>query len=379
MKPENNYYKNLTIIFTSIIGIVFFLTIFIPDKNFSESENRVLAKSPKFSFERLIDGRYTKKYEKYKTDQFIGRDFFMNTKASSDLLLGKKDNNSVFLSDDGHLIENFLPISDDKIKDNLNSINNFAKKYNNSKTYIGIVPTAISIYEDKLPSFSPIKNQIGYISRFYENLSSTITTLDINSELKKSSNEYLYYKTDHHWTSLAANKAYNVAKDKMKLNNIESKFEQLTVSNDFNGTLTSKSGFSTSNDNIDVYLNTNPNLKVIVTYPEAGKKSSSLYDTSKLKTKDKYSMFLSGNHPITDIRTTAETTNSIIIFKDSYANCFIPFLTEHYSKITVIDPRYYYDDLYKLMEENKFDDILFLYNANTFFSDTSLAPVLQNQ
>ena len=379
MKPENNYYKNLAIIFVSMISIVFFLSIFMPDKNFSESENRLLAKNPKFSFERLIDGRYTKKYEKYKTDQFIGRDFFMNIKATSDLLLGKKDNNSVFLCDDGYLIENFLPMSDDKIKENFDSINNFAEKYNNSKTYVAIVPTAISIYEDKLPSFAPVKNQVEYIDSFYKNLSSTITTLDINSELRKSIDDDLYYKTDHHWTSLAASKAYNLVKDKMNLNNVESEFEPITVSNDFNGTLTSKSGFSTSNDNIDVYLNTNPNLKVIVTYPESGKKSSSLYDTSKLETKDKYAMFLSGNHPIIDIKTTAKTPNSIIIFKDSYANCFVPFLTEHYSKITIIDPRYYYDDLYKLMEENKFDDILFLYNANTFFSDRSLSPVLKNE
>ncbi|MGL4654919.1 MAG: DHHW family protein [Sarcina sp.] len=380
MKNKNSYYKNLTIIFITVIGLIALLTILLPDKDFSESENRILAKRPKFTFERLVDGRFTKKYEKYKTDQFLGRDFFMNIKASSDLLLGKKDNNLVFLADDNHLIETFTPMTSEKISDTFTSINDFAKKYENSNIYVGIVPTAISIYEDKLPHFSPVENQLSYISSFYENLKPTIKTLNFYTPLTASKDDYLYYKTDHHWTSLAASKAYEVAKKDMKLDNIDSTFTPTTVSTDFNGTLTSKSGFSVSNnDSIDVYLNNNPDLKVSVTYPQEGKKSPSLYDTSKLETKDKYAMFLSGNHPIIDIRTNAKTTNTIIIFKDSYANCFIPFLIEHYSKITVIDPRYYYDDLYKLMDENKYDDILFLYNANTFFSDTSLAPVLRNE
>lgn len=379
MNKSNSYYKNLTILFIVTVGLISILTLLLPNKDFSESENRVLSKCPKFTFERLIDGRYTKKYEKYKIDQFIGRDFFMSVKASSDLLIGKKDNNSVFLSDDGYLIENFMPMSDEKINDTLDSINEFSKKYNKSNTYVGIVPTAISIYEDKLPSFSPIQKQNAYLDKFYENLTPKIKTLDISSALYKAKDEYLYYKTDHHWTTLAASKAYEVAKKEMKLENVNSKFEPITVSTDFNGTLTSKSGFSTSNDSIDIYLNVNPNLKISVAYPEASKKSPSLYDTSKLEIKDKYAIFLSGNHPIINIRTNAKTTDSIIVFKDSYANCFIPFLMEHYSKITVIDPRYYYDDLYKLMDENQYDDILFLYNANTFFSDMSLAPVLRNE
>ncbi|MGL5576229.1 MAG: DHHW family protein [Sarcina sp.] len=375
---KQKYYKILTILFIGIIGFFSILTILLPDKTFSESENRVLSKRPKFTFEKLLDNRYTKKYEKYKTDQFIGRDFFMNIKASSDLLLGKKDNNSVFLSDDGYLIENFTPMSDKKINDTLLAINDFAKKYNKSNTYVGIVPTAVSIHEDKLPNFSPVQKQDTYLREFYKNLIPEIKTLDITSALSKSADEYLYYKTDHHWTTLAASKAYEIAKKEMKLDNVNSKFKPLTVSTNFNGTLTAKSGFSTSNDSIDAYLNINKNLKISVSYPKVGKKSPSLYDTSKLETKDKYAMFLSGNHPIIDIRTNAKTTNTLIIFKDSYANCFIPFLTEHYSKITVIDPRYYYDDLYKLMDENQYNDILFLYNANTFFSDSSLIPVLQN-
>ena len=378
MQNKNSYYKILTIIFIAAIGGVTVLNTLSPVKDFSESENRVLSKSPKFTFERLVDGRYTKKYEKYKTDQFIGRDFFMAIKSCSDLMLGKKNNNSVYLADDGYLIEDFSPISDEKIKANLTSINNFAKKYKDSKTTFAIVPTAISIFDEKLPSFSPVKNQNTYIKSFYDNLDPNINSVDLYNTLYNSRDEYLYYKTDHHWTSLAASKAYETIKKEMQLDNVESTFTAKTIATDFNGTLASKSGFrGNSTDSIDVYLNNNKDLKVL--YSNSTDKMPTLYDTSKLEGKDKYALFLSGNHPEITIKTTARTTDSIIVFKDSYANCFIPFLAEHYSKITVIDPRYYYDDLYKLMEENQYDDILFLYNANTFFSDTSIEPVLKNE
>ncbi|MGL4762865.1 MAG: DHHW family protein [Sarcina sp.] len=380
MKNKNSYYKTLAILFIAVIGLVTILNILLPDKDFSESENRVLSKNPKFSLERLVDGRYTKKYEKYKTDQFIGRDTFMGVKSFSDLLLGKKDNKSVFLADDGYLIEDFTPMSNEKIEDNLKSINDFTKKYKDVNSYVAIVPTAISIYDDKLPSFSPVENQNTYIGKFYSELDTDIKTINLYDILYENKDKHLYYKTDHHWTTLSANLAYGVIKKEMALDNTESTFTPKTVSNEFKGTLSSKSGFrGNSNDSIDIYLNNNPDAKVIVEYPESQKRTTSLYDTSKLATKDKYAMFLSGNHPIINIKTTAKTTDSLVIFKDSYANCFIPFLTEHYSKITVIDPRYYYDDLYKLMDENQFDDMLFLYNANTFFTDSSIAPVLRNE
>ena len=91
-------------------------------------------------------------------------------------------------------------------------------------------------------------------------------------------------------------------------------------------------------------------------------------------------MFLKGNHPIVKIQTTAklEKEKKLLIIKDSYANSFVPFLTSHYSEITLVDPRYYYDDIETLMEQDKYTDILFLYNANTFFQDNSLNGVLIN-
>jgi hypothetical protein len=68
----------------------------------------------------------------------------------------------------------------------------------------------------------------------------------------------------------------------------------------------------------------------------------------------------------------------LLVIKDSYANAFIPFLAPFYSEITVIDPRYYYDSIDALIADAQITDVLYLFNANTFFRDTTLETVLND-
>ena len=153
------------------------------------------------------------------------------------------------------------------------------------------------------------------------------------------------------------------------------------VTNSFNGTLSATSVYETDyNEPIYIYapddLKTAP--QVVVNNVNEKKKTATLYDTSKLKEKDKYALFLGGNYPVLDIRTTADTTDRLLLVKDSYANSVIPFLTAYYREIIVVDPRYYYDDIREVMKKNKITSVLFLYNGNTFVQDNSISGVLQN-
>ena len=102
----------------------------------------------------------------------------------------------------------------------------------------------------------------------------------------------------------------------------------------------------------------------------------SIYDYSKEGLRDKYALFFGGNHAQIKISTPTETDNTLLVLKDSYANSFIPFLAQHYRKIIMIDPRYYFGDLEQLMQVENVQEILYLYNANTFFTDTSLELAL---
>lgn len=375
------YQRLLAVSFLLFLIILVSLNFIIKPKKFSESENRMLAQVPKFSIDRLFEGRFIKKYEKYKSDQFVFRDLWINLKSTMDEVSGKKENNGVYLSDDNYLIENFKEPNDDYINQNINAINKFSKIHKNIKSYVMVAPNAISIVKDKLPKFAPVLNQRDYIKNFKSKLSSDIKFIDTFDILNNHKNEYLYYRTDHHWTTLGAYYSYLEACKIMNLKaNTKDNYSIERVANDFYGTLSSKSGFDVDKpDSIDVYIPKSSDDEVIANYVKEKKKEGTLYDSDSLKKKDKYTVFLEGNHPIVKINTTSKSDKKLLLIKDSYANSFVQFLTTHYSEIVMVDPRYYYDDIESLIKNEGTTDILYLYNANTFFQDNSLAPVLNNE
>ena len=101
-------------------------------------------------------------------------------------------------------------------------------------------------------------------------------------------------------------------------------------------------------------------------------KSASVFDVQSLSTKSQYNVFFGGNHPEVVIDSASESKKVLMVFKDSYANCFVPFLIPDYARIIMIDPRYYTEDISETIQSNGVTDILFLYNANTAAEDHSL-------
>ena len=190
--------------------------------------------------------------------------------------------------------------------------------------------------------------------------------------------EDLYYHTDHHWTTQGAYYAYLQAAKAMGIDTSSDTYDKAPVTRSFQGTLSAKSGFrSGEKDEIDVFLPTgDQTLPSVVNYVDEQKKSASFYDTEKLGTRDKYALFFGGNHAQIKINTPTETDNTLLVLKDSYANSFVPFLAQHYRKIIMVDPRYYFGNLEQLIQVENVQEVLYLYNANTFFSDTSLELAL---
>ena len=208
-----------------------------------------------------------------------------------------------------------------------------------------------------------------------------MTEIPLYETLRAHKDEYLYYRSDHHWTTLGAWYAYEKAAEVMNIPGVAEKAENIgenlyPVTAQFQGTLSARSGYQVSDDTIEVYW-PEPETELVVTYVQEQTKSASLYASEKLSTKDKYGMFLNGNHPLTEIRTMASTGRKLLLVKDSYANCFVPYLTDGFEEIVLVDPRYYYDNLEKLMGQYGFTDVLFLYNLNTFLEDDVLQYVLE--
>lgn len=366
------------------IFFLFFLMILVgingiaPDRESSELENRTLAQKPKVTLDGIKSGKFEEQFETYLSDQAVGRDFFKMLQSNVQYTMGKRLFNDIYAGTDHYLIQGFTSPTKKQWEEKVKAINQFQKKQKNCNVYFLLAPTAIGILEEKLPKQAPKSEQLSYIDMFYQSLSKDIKTIDAVNMLQKHKEEPIYYKTDHHWTTLGAYYGYKSAKEVMELKKKEPKRTFYTVANDFQGTLTAGSGiYQDTYDTVEISA-AKEQQPMIVTYVEEQEKAVSPYKEEALKEHDKYQVFFGGNHSLIQIETAVDTERKLLVLKDSYGNSMIPFLTEDFAEITIVDPRYYYDNLSELIKQQGITDILFLYNANTFFSDTSLKEVLQS-
>ncbi len=350
------------------------------DRSFSERENRVLEQSPELTLDGIESGRFMDQYESYKADQFAGRDIWVSLKTNVDYLFGKRESNGIFKGKRKYLLEDITVPKEEELSRNLEAIKSFQKEYPDVPTYMMLVPNAANVMSDKLPMLAVTEDQTAQFADIRKTLGDSVNWIDVEKTLKKHRDEKLYYHTDHHWTTLGAYYAYQTLADGMGLDKSQApEWKPYAVTKTFNGTLSASSGYETGyGEPIYIYSakNIKDNPQVVVNYVDEQEKKATLYDTSKLAEKDKYALFLGGNSAMIDIRTNADSTDRLLLLKDSYANCLIPFLTAHYREIIVIDPRYYYGDIRKVMEENKITSILYVYNGNTFVEDNSINGVL---
>ena len=373
------FFHRLGLLFFLLPVIVLVSSIILPDTGFSEKENRVLASRPALKLDQIISGGYEKQFETYENDQFPLRDMWITLKATTDRLMGKVEENGVYLGKNGYLMEAFNAPSQTQYDATVNAMTSFAQEHSDLKQYALIAPNSVNILKSNLPAFAPADDQNPWIDKLKDSLTSAgVTFIDIRDTFNDHKAEDLYYHTDHHWTTLGAYYAYLQAAAAMGIDTSSDSYDKAPVSQTFKGTLSAKSGFrSGETDEIDVFLPNGDNaLSSVVNYVDEQKKSASFYDTSKLNTRDKYALFFGGNHAQIKISTPTESNNTLLVLKDSYANSFIPFLAQHYRKIIMIDPRYYYGDLEQLLQVENVQEVLYLYNANTFFADTSLELAL---
>ena len=152
------------------------------------------------------------------------------------------------------------------------------------------------------------------------------------------------------------------------------------MTDSFNGVLASKSGVGLNeNEQIDIYVPAEGDDDVVVNYVDEARKTTSLYDSSKLETRDKYGVFLGGNTSVLDIKTVSTSQRRLLLVKDSFADCFVPFLTPYFREIVVVDPRYYSGTMTDIMDTYRITDTLILYSGNTFFTDNSISGVFTGE
>lgn len=363
--------RELIVVIPFLIFIFMFglLYIILPDKNFSENENKYLEQLPKVSLKRLFNGTFESDFESYMTDQIACRDLWIQGNTVLLLASGQKDVNGVYVGSDGYLLEIFDDIDFDRREKQINALNKFSS-YFDVPIYFVIAPNSVSVHSDKLPNYAVNYSQEKYIEEFYDGLEPSIISIDVSSILKSHSDEYIYYRTDHHWTTYGAFLAFNEIANVMGLESItENDIEISEVSNSFFGTFFSKGNFVTEPDEIFSF-----DLKNVGSYQvilDDGSVSDSLYDESYLGTKDKYAYFSHGNPAHLVVETSAESEKSLVIIKDSYMHCMLPFFLTSYKEIHMIDPRYVKTNLVDFIGNIEPDEILVLYNAKTLSEDVN--------
>ena len=342
---------------------------FAGDRLYSEAENRILASRPEFTLQGLFGGSFTSDYEEYVTDQFVGRDKWIAIKTMTEIALWKKEINGVYLGADGYLLEQHLPeqytVSQEAKKTAM--LGRLAQDWN---AMVMLVPTADNVMRFRLPPNAPSYDQRRLLERASQMVDDS-RYVDVYQALQGHAQEEIYYRTDHHWTSLGAYYGYLAWAEKTGKEPFPYQVTNMvTVSEDFLGTLHSRLNLDWRKDRIQYFRETDQQA-VQVVYDLQTQKDS-CYEPAYLETKNQYGFFLDDNHAFIEIHTENRNGESLFVLKDSYANCFIPLLLPHYEHIYVVDLRYFKGRLYGLMEQygtRKEMDVLVLYNCVHFLED----------
>lgn len=365
----------LIILFSAFIYSFFIINIVKPDTKFSEQENRELTQLPEFSLSSLFSGKFISKYESYTTDQFAFRDSWTTMKAACELGLGKKENKGVYLCADEILAERYDAPKNDALKTNIDAVKNLTEKAG-VPVYLALIPGLSQIRTDVLPKYAPNDSQKEVIDFCYEN--SGANNIDMFTTLSQHSDEYIFYRTDHHWTSLGAYYGYKAIIESMGgTAPALDTYRPHQVSETFYGTIYSKSGMSwVKPDSMEVFVPQNTATEVF-NYSTGQSEVGTMYNYDFLEKKDKYSMFMGGITPLLKVTTGKTDAPALLILRDSYADSLVPFMQDDFSEIHIMDLRYYKTQLANstvtdYIKENGIDKVLICYSTATFGSDTNV-------
>ncbi len=370
-------YPVLVVFSVFFIGL-FALDLLTPDRAYSELENTTLTQKPKLSAVSAEGlNNYFTSYTKYVKDQVIGRDQWISLQSFAETTLFQKTQNGGILLGKEHMMfprTYGLTSSEERtLPKNTAALTSLCQRYP-GKVNVMLVPAASCIYPQNVPAHAPLLDEESFIDSIYAAASSAGgRAVDMRQTLADHSGEYLYYRTDHHWTTLGAYYAYAQLCDELGLVPFDRNAHTALTAENFYGTHYSKARtWNAEPDTITYYDLQNALTIWNVTGPgqPTDGTTTGLYDTEKLSVYDKYAMFLHGNNGLS--RIEGDGSGKILVIKDSFANSFVPYLTANYAAIDVVDFRNYNYGLDALIEANDYDQILVLYSFDSFKSDPYL-------
>lgn len=261
------------------------------------------------------------------------------------------------------------------------ALNNVAAELKGQTTVYNIlVPnnSGVMLSEDELSKLAG-SDQEQAIDYYYSIESDDVKTVDTIKTLREHNDEYLYFRTDHHWTQLAA---YYVYQNFCKVKGIEahdlSYYDKKEFKN-FLGTFYSTLGNSNMEanpDTVDAYV---PKGTNDMTFWDTDGKEwnwNVIYDVDSWASSSKYMTFIGGDRPMEVIENPQiKDGSSCVVLKESYGNCFVPFLVDHYQTVYVLDYRYTTVNVLDFVKEKQADDLIIINNI-TIIGSTSVVDLI---
>lgn len=367
----------ISLFFAVLLFLVAVVNLAVPDKEFSENENRRLAQMPSLSVSTIANGSFMADFETSMTDQFVMRDFFVKMRTRFLLAMGKTEVNDIYIAKDGYLIPK-PPVPDSEVaKATIEAIDALGDKKPNIRQFCAFIPRASSVLSDKMPNGAVSYDDPALIeSIFVDCKAPSVKNILVSDALRqKAQTTQIYYRTDHHWTTAGAYAAFEVIAREMGLQTAGVAYNTYTVSDSFMGTASSSSGMYQIADSVEVCIPAQE-MSYMVEMPQEGKKMTSVFAPEYLQQKDKYSVFFGGNPSIVNISTDVNNVDTLLIIKDSYANALVPMLLPYYRNIIMIDPRYYMDSFDSFLQTHKVTDILYLFSIESVTNAEALQRFL---
>ena len=360
-----------------IVGFSLF-NVIAPKRVTSELENRRLAQMPAFRWEALLDGSWFDDFATYLQDQVAFRDSWINLESAvNNILFAKVEENDILLGKDGWMFSKLFASEDEhtQLQTNTAAVAEFAARYPGRVTFL-LAPSASVIYPEMLPLGAPMVDENAMLDEIFATVGSAAEVIDLRQTFTDAKDQYLYFKTDHHWTPQGAYLAYEQFCQRKGLTPFDCSAHESVTIPDFYGTHYSAARrWNVQPDSITYYPLDNP---MTVYQIDSEAQYTPLYtepmiNTEKFATRDKYAAFLDGNNGYSVIEGNGE--GSILVVKDSYANSFVPYLTVNYAKIGVVDLRNFNYGLDSTIEAEGYDQILVLYNFQTFIADNRVVYI----
>ncbi len=357
--------KIITSFFCLLLAASALAGLFLPDRYYSEREKRTLTQKPKFTAADFISGKFSDELEDYLTDQVPLRDGWVTLKTYLELAVGKRESGGVYIGRDKYLMDKFTSYSKKQLAANTDALAELQKELAAEGISMStiLVPVAAQVLTDKLPAYAPVADYAAILQVLTD---AGVDTVDVFSALAAHSGENIYYRTDHHWTSLGAYYAYCAWRG-IELNTDE--WTREVLCGNFRGTTWNK-----------VPLPSVPAEEITAWYKHANRSVSynggqyetdSIYERKYLDGSDQYAVFLNSNQAQTVISGSGKS-GKLLLIKDSYGNTFAQFPAEDYAEVHVLDLRFFKGDAAEYAKENGITDVLVLYGAQNFVKDTNL-------